>query len=200
MKKLIVFALIMMVLSGLFSCKTEKNFNGYIAKVYAKVDSPRIGRIAEKCALLFPVVESDSSKLVYLPGKPYAVPGETQYINADCSDAVKAALDDAAKGIVNKAPVIIKVRVPVYKQVDTAELIKTITKKSTADIVAAQGRNNALQQQNNAIVGDLKVMTADKDKYKSEKKSWEYRALWTWGILAALLIIRLCWSYIKSKV
>ena len=190
----------MMALSGLFSCKTEKNFNGYIAKTYAKVDSPRIGRIAEKCALLFPVIESDSSKVRYLPGKPYAVPGETQYINADCSDAIKAALDDAAKGIVNKEPVIIKVRVPVYKQVDTAELVKIITKKSTADIVAAQGRNNALQQQNNAIAGDLKAMTADKDQYKAEKKSWQARALWTWGILVVVILIRLCWSYIKSKV
>lgn len=190
----LMLAFILFLTSG---CATQHNFDKYIDRAVEREDTPRLAHIAAKFNWLFPITESKDAEYIYLPGKP--VPGPVQFVTVDCDSAVQASLDNASKDRQDNRVIV---RVPVYstKQVDTAKIIETITKKSSAEVVIAQGRANALQTQNTALQAELNLSNKERDSYKAEKRTWRDRALWTWAIIAALLVIRLYLWYQKRKV
>jgi hypothetical protein len=178
MKLLPILALIF-----LGSCATDKNF------VKFQANPKHEEQAAQHCATWYPIKQFTNTVTKTVQGKTdtIAVPGETVYI--DCAEAVKNALDDASKRhIAVKCPPskVITKNVTVYVHDTTVE-------ENTAQIRAYALQNGVLQ-------ADLAAKTAEVDKYKADKRWWEKYALWTWGILLLIVIVRVFWRYITSKI
>lgn len=166
MKQLTIFTLIMLALSGLFGCKTGERFKRRFDNL-AHGDNPKKALIpASKCALEYPVKTFTKTVVKTVAGK---------------SDTV--VMQGKADTVIQKGDTIIYT--PIIKIVyrtDTNFIHDTSVEENTAAL-------RAKELQVNAIASDLKAKTVEADKYKAEKRSWQGRALWTWGILLLLIVL-----------
>lgn len=182
------------------SCLTTKNASRKFAKLKAKCDSSHKAEVkaipANFCHQWYPVTESKTTKVKYLPGKPVPVPGETQYISVNCDSAYEAAMKEAALHGGKPTPATVKVRVPVYMQVDTAAIETTIVQKDSAELTGLRFANEHLKEiilDKDTRITELeqkaKELTKDRDK-------WRNRVVWPWLIVGAELLVLLIWFII----
>jgi len=177
MKQLLIFALTMLVLSGLFSCTTARKATNYF--------NNHEDTAAGYCAVKYPVKTFTKTVIKTVAGKPdtVTVAGETVY--ADCSEAVISALDEAArKHVAVKCPPT-----------------KVITKTETVyvhDTTVAENTSlaRAWELKYYATAGDLKTMTSERDGYKAASSKHLWWALWTWIAIVLFFIVRELWRKI----
>jgi len=192
--------LLLLLATALSSCLTTKNVGSKFAKLKSKCDSSHKAEVkaipANFCHQWYPVTESKTTKIKYLPGKPIPVPGETQYVTVNCDTAYEAAMKEAALHGGKPAPATVKVRVPVYIQVDTADRETTIVKKDSAELKGLRFANEHLKEiilDKDTKIDKLeqkeKELTKDRDK-------WRSRAVWPWVIIGAELLALLIWLII----
>lgn len=192
--------LLLLLITGLSSCLTTKNAGRKFAKLKAKCDSAHSAGVkaipANFCHQWYPVTASTSTKTKYLPGKPYAVPGETQYVSVNCDSAYEAAMKEAALHGGKPKTVTVRVPVPVYKQTDTSLTETTITQKDSAEIVGCHLANEGLKEiilDKDTKIAELEHKAAELTK---DRDKWRSRVVWPWVIVGLELLALLIWLII----
>lgn len=185
-----LFWLIMLFVS-LQSCSTSRR----IAKACKTLDAhPKEG--AKYCGDRYKPTEKVTTKIQYKPGKPYPVPGETQYVTVDCDSVNKVALKQGT-------PKIVKVPVPTYLQVDTAAITTDIERENVAKLADMQNTIDDLKAAYHSEFDSLGKayikVSVDRDNEKAEKKTWKTHATITWLIVALAGAVWLFGKWLKSK-
>lgn len=108
------------------SCSTSRR----IAKACKTLDAhPKEG--AKYCGTKWPPIEKKTTTIKYKPGRPYPVPGETQYVTVDCDSVMKATKSNPSK---NSSSSKVRVPIPTYLQVDTAAITTDIERENVAKL------------------------------------------------------------------
>lgn len=183
---LLLLIIAALILCGLQSCSTEKNF----VKYHNKHDSTS----AKYCVSWYPIQEKVITKRVYKPGETKIIKGEDRVIYANCDSAYQAAYDEAARNGKKGEKISVK-NIPIHipTRVDTIFLDSIIVKESTAKLDIASNKINSLQM---AVVkqNDESVkIIADKDK-------WKRRSMWLGAIDALLLIFFVGFRMLKKYI
>lgn len=175
-----------LILYGLQSCSTEKNF----VKYHNKHDTTA----AKYCLSWCPIHEKVTTRTVYKPGTPKIIKGEEHVIYANCDSAYQAAYDEMARsGKKDKKIVVKNIAIPIPTQVDTFFVDSTIVKESTAKLDIADNKINNLQI----------ALAKQKDesiKTMTEKTKWLHRSMWLGGGYALMLIIFVGYKVLKKYI
>ena len=141
------------------------------------------------CAVKYPVKTFTKTVTHTVQGKSdtVTVPGETVY--ADCSEEVIKALDNAARShVAVKCP-----PTKIISKHDTTYVHDTTVSENTAQLRACQLKQNEIESY-------LQATIKEREKYKADKRTWQGRALWTWGILLLLIIVAIVLKWVSSKL
>lgn len=173
-----------LILCGLQSCSTEKNF----VKYHNKHDSTS----AKYCLSWYPIHEKVTTRTVYKPGTPKIIKGEEHVIYANCDSAYQAAYDEMARsGKKEKKIVVKRVAIPIPTQVDTFFVDSTIVKESTAKLDIADNKINNLQ----IAIAQQKQESA---KIISDRDKWKGRSMWMGVGYAVILLVFVARKMLKK--
>lgn len=147
--------------------------------------------VGNKCNIWFPIKVKDSIRTVYKPGK--VIPGETRYVTVDCDSVIKAKPRNLNSGTSNLG--LAKVPCPPCDSVtpDTIDNYRGQIQESTAALEAERYKLATAMK-------ELAKAEADRKQAQKDKDWWKSAALWTWGVLALYVIIRLVLWYFGANL
>lgn len=167
---IVAFVLFVVLMQG---CNTFKR----AADTFDHHEKEAAGYCAEK----FPIKPFTKTTTKYIKGKRDTVTLQGETVYADCSDAVTAALDDAAKKHV-------AVKCPPNRIVTVTDTI------FTHDTTVVE--NTAVSE---ALHLELTDSKAAQDKAEIKATNRLHSALWGWGLFIGLLLAVIAYNVLKSQ-
>lgn len=173
---ILLLIIVALILCGLQSCSTEKNF----VKYHNNHDITS----AKYCSSWYPIEEKITTKTIYKPGATKIIKGEDHVFYANCDSAYQAAYDEMARSGKKDQKIVVKdipVYIPTSERVDTFFKDSVVIKESTAKLDVADNKINALQTTLEKQKEENTLLIADKDRWK--------KLAWKEGIGIALVIV-----------
>lgn len=172
----------------LASC-SRKNYAAKLDKAWAQCDaSEKYKSIPPmRCATKYPPKEKIVKQMVYKPGKPKEVPGETIFVDYNCDSAIRSEMDKFA----GNKPQRIKVPAPKFLQVDTSAIEMAIERENTAWKAAmdiqADSLKGVIVSANEKTASQIAKTDAEKEKNTELRRS---RSKWqvSTGFLGLLVL------------
>lgn len=130
---------------------------------------------APRCERLYPIRESHTKEIEYLPGKTDTIPGETKYVN--CADST-----NKDKNVAVPCP-------PSYNRVDTAKITSKILQESSAKLEKERKEWQTKEAANIRLITklEMKLLQAEEElAFYHKIRRW---VLWLGGACLAIWLL-----------
>lgn len=141
-------------------------------RLFNQADNKSHATVADKCGERFPPVASTRDEII---------PGETVYIHDTSTRTVEVKGDSVFVTIHDT----LKIR-----RTDTIR--KTVVEVNNAALYASQDSNKHLKDL--SAQKDIKIATMTQSR-----DGWRVKALWAWGIIAAIIVATIIILYLRMK-